>query len=119
MANPTFQELRAQAEKLFAQAEQLRKEEIANVAKEVASKLNEYEITIGDLRAAGYAVPSPEKASAKFARTKKASSPTGTVAIKYRDPKVASNKWSGRGRTPKWMQAYLESGKKKDDFLIK
>lgn len=116
MAKPTYQELKAQAAKLLAQAEEMRKEEIASVAKEVAAKLNEYEISLSDLKAAGYAFATSD-AGPKFSKAKKAS--TGTVAMKYRDPKNASNEWSGRGRSPKWIQAYEAAGKKKDDFLIK
>lgn len=116
MAKPTYQELKAQAEKLMAQAEQVRKEEVASVAKEVAAKLNEYEISLADLKAAGYAFASQDTGP-KFAKTKKGG--TGHVAMKYRDPKNSSNEWSGRGRSPTWMQAYLDAGKKKEDFLIK
>jgi DNA-binding protein H-NS len=116
MAKPTYQELKAQAAKLLAQAEEMRKEEIASVAKEVAAKLNEYEISLSDLKAAGYAFATPE-AGPRLGKAKK--TPTGTVAMKYRNPKNASNEWSGRGRTPKWMQDQLDSGKKKDDLLIR
>lgn len=116
MAKPTYQELKAQAEKLMAQAEQVRKEEVASVAKEVAAKLNEYEISLADLKAAGYAFASQDT-SPKFGKAKKAG--TGHVAMKYRDPKNPSNEWSGRGRSPNWMQTYLDAGKKKEDFLIK
>lgn len=115
MAKPTYHELKAQAEKLMAQAEQVRKEEVASVAKEVAAKLNEYEISLVDLKAAGYAFASQNTAP-KFGKPKK--SGTGHVAMKYRDPKNSANEWSGRGRSPKWMQDYLAAGKKKDDFLI-
>lgn len=116
MAKPTYQELKAQAEKLMAQAEQVRKEEVASVAKEVAAKLNEYEISLADLKAAGYAFASQDTGP-KFGKAKKAG--TGHVAMKYRDPKNPSNEWSGRGRSPTWMQAYLNTGKSKEDFLIK
>lgn len=116
MAKPTYQELKAQAEKLMAQAEQLRKEEVASVAKEVATKLNEYEIGLADLKAAGYTFASQDT-NPKFGKAKKAS--TGHVAMKYRDPKNAANEWSGRGRTPGWLQNYLNAGKSKEDFLIK
>ena len=37
---------------------------------------------------------------------------------KYRDPKTGET-WSGRGRPAGWLQAQLDAGKKKDDFLIK
>ncbi|MDX2202670.1 MAG: H-NS histone family protein [Hyphomicrobiaceae bacterium] len=43
----------------------------------------------------------------------------GSVAIKYRDPKNPENTWTGRGRMPRWLQAAVDSGKKKESFLIK
>ena len=32
------------------------------------------------------------------------------VAIKYRDPSQPENTWSGRGRKPLWVVAYLDQG---------
>ncbi len=33
------------------------------------------------------------------------------VKVKYRHPEDATLEWTGRGRTPKWVTAWLESGK--------
>ena len=49
---------------------------------------------------------------------KKSSGRYGKVKPKYRNPADASETWTGRGRTPLWMQAQLEKGRKKEDFLI-
>lgn len=43
----------------------------------------------------------------------------GSVAIKYRDPKNPENTWTGRGRMPRWLQAAVDAGRKKDSYLIK
>lgn len=43
----------------------------------------------------------------------------GSVAVKYRDPKNTENTWTGRGRMPRWMQAAVQAGRKKESFLIK
>jgi DNA-binding protein H-NS len=40
------------------------------------------------------------------------------AAIKYRDPQDHSLTWSGRGLPPKWMQASLDKGWTRNDFLI-
>ena len=37
---------------------------------------------------------------------------------KYRDPKTGVT-WSGRGRPAAWLKAYIDAGKKKEEFLIK
>lgn len=43
----------------------------------------------------------------------------GSVAIKYRDPKNPENTWTGRGRMPRWLQAAVDAGKKRESFLLK
>lgn len=43
----------------------------------------------------------------------------GSVAIKYRDPKNTENTWTGRGRMPRWLQAAVHNGRRKESFLIK
>jgi len=42
----------------------------------------------------------------------------GKVAPKYRNPVNPDEVWSGRGMTPRWMAAYLQQGKSREDFLI-
>jgi DNA-binding protein H-NS len=44
--------------------------------------------------------------------------PYPKVLPKYQNPKNPTEKWSGRGRQPLWVQAQLKSGKKLDRFLI-
>ncbi len=41
------------------------------------------------------------------------------VAAKYRNPDDSSQTWTGRGVSPKWMQALVDSGRDKSNFLIK
>jgi DNA-binding protein H-NS len=44
---------------------------------------------------------------------------SGSVPVKYRDPKDPSNTWTGRGRMARWLVAATKGGKaKKEDFLI-
>ena len=43
----------------------------------------------------------------------------GSVPVKYRDPKNPENTWTGRGRMPRWMQAAVDAGRKRESFLIK
>lgn len=35
---------------------------------------------------------------------------------KYRDPKTGDT-YAGKGKVKRWLQAYLDAGKKKDDYL--
>lgn len=41
-----------------------------------------------------------------------------TAAPKYRNPEDASQTWTGRGRTPRWVIDLEASGKSRDDALI-
>lgn len=43
---------------------------------------------------------------------------TGKVAPKYRNPDNANETWTGRGRQPRWMTAFTDAGRNRDDFLI-
>ncbi len=40
------------------------------------------------------------------------------VAAKYRNPDDASQTWTGRGVSPKWMQTLVDAGHDKSEFLI-
>ena len=43
---------------------------------------------------------------------------SGPVAAQYRNPGDASQQWSGRGRQPKWIKAWIDSGKSLDETRI-
>lgn len=40
----------------------------------------------------------------------------GAIPVKYRGPN--GEEWSGRGRTPKWVQTIEAEGRKRDDFAV-
>jgi DNA-binding protein H-NS len=42
----------------------------------------------------------------------------GTVAPRYHNPADPSQQWTGRGRQPKWVREWLDSGKSMDDLRI-
>ena len=41
-----------------------------------------------------------------------------TVAARYRNPGDTTQQWTGRGRQPKWVKEYLDSGKSIEDLRI-
>ena len=52
------------------------------------------------------------------ARGRKERAPaTKKAEPKYRDPKTGQT-WTGRGQPAGWLKAYMDAGKKKEDFLI-
>jgi DNA-binding protein H-NS len=50
---------------------------------------------------------------------------TGTKAVRasprvtHQDPANPNNVWTSRGRPAKWLQAYIDQGRSKDEFLVK
>lgn len=40
------------------------------------------------------------------------------VAPKYRNPDDASETWTGRGRKPRWVEAFLDAGNNLEDVAI-
>ncbi len=62
----------------------------------------------------------PSAAKAPRKSTKKKSALKGAkVAPKYRSKTDKSLTWTGRGRTPLWVQDYEKKGGNRDDLLIK
>ena len=40
------------------------------------------------------------------------------VKIKYRDPDNTENLWTGRGKTPTWLQMKLDEGRAMEEFAL-
>ena len=101
----TYAELQQKIAELQSQAEELRKRELAEIIADVKQKIAAYGLSAADLGLqAGREPAAPQK-------TKTA------LKAKYRDPATGET-WVGRGATPKWMRAYLDAGRNKDEFLI-
>lgn len=99
----TYSDLVNQAQALMAQAEQVRKQELANVIADIKAKMKEYGLTAEDLGVA---------ASGRKSTASRAKAPA-----KFRGPN--GELWSGGpGRKPDWVKAVLEQGKSLDDFRI-
>lgn len=103
MAHST--ELFAQAQALLAQAEQARKNEMADAVAEIKARMKQYGITVEDL-------------GGSAASGKKQAKPTKSAApAKYRGPN--GELWAGGpGRKPEWVRAVLAAGQSLDEFLI-
>lgn len=43
----------------------------------------------------------------------------GSVAPRYQHPQDPSKKWTGRGRSPKWVKEWTDSGESLEKLLIK
>lgn len=103
----TYQELREQAEKLLAQAEQMREQEIAQAIADIKEKIRLYDLTAEDL---GLARPA--------ARGPRGKAPASAPAIKYRGPNGEA--WAGGpGRKPAWVAQVLKEGRSLEDYAVK
>lgn len=101
----TYIELKNQAEALLAEAELVRKQEIAEVIQRIKAQMKEYGVTLADLGASNLGV------QRKAAKTK------STAPAKYRGPN--GELWAGGlGRKPEWVRALLAEGKNIEDYLI-
>lgn len=40
----------------------------------------------------------------------------GSVLVRFTDPAEPGNAWSGRGRAPRWLIAYEEQGRSREEF---
>ncbi len=86
-------------------AEKALKEKQAGKRKEVIAQIKELAASIG--------------VSVEIKEEDGRSSRKGSkVPPKYRNPKNSAETWTGRGVAPKWMQALLDSGRDKSEFLI-
>lgn len=70
----------------------------------------------------GTGAPASTPSAAGKPGRRKAAKPAGTgrkVAPKYRNPSNAEQTWTGRGKAPLWFAALIDSGKTRDDLLIR
>lgn len=105
-------------------AENARTAEKARAVDKVRALMTKLGVEMSDLaeaagRKAGRGARKAKSAAKPAGRGKSAggASRRQSVAPKYRDP-ASGTTWSGRGRTPVWLNNYLAQGKAKEEFLI-
>ncbi|MCX7556664.1 H-NS histone family protein [Xanthomonadaceae bacterium JHOS43] len=75
--------------------------------------------TIQELFGANNATSPATSAAAKPGRRKAKATTGRKVPPKYRNPSDLSQTWTGRGKAPLWFVALIDSGKTRDDLLIR
>lgn len=55
---------------------------------------------------------------ALLAKGGKGAKKPGSVAIRFQHPEVPEQKWTGRGRQPKWVKEWVDSGKDLDKLRV-
>ena len=123
-----YAELKRQIEELTGLAEELRRKESAEAAKQVKELISSYGLTAQDIglepasgrkASGGQADAQPQQPQAKpqAQAPKKAKVKRGKYRVLFRDPETGVG-WAGRGRIPRWMEARFKEGKTKEDFRI-
>ena len=100
----TYLELKNQAQQLLEQAEEVRKQEVAQVVAEIKGKMAQYDISAADL---GFAVIDKKSGKSRKAPIN---------PIRYRGPD--GQEWTGLGRQPNWMKVAVENGRDKEEFAV-
>jgi DNA-binding protein H-NS len=109
VAMATYLELMEKAQRLMAEAEQVRRKEVSDVIADIRRKMESYGLTLQDI--GGSPTGRRRGAAGKAAKSAKAK------PAKYRGPNGET--WGGgRGRKPRWVQEALKAGKKIEDFAI-
>lgn len=118
----TLASLNAQIAMLQAQAETLRKKEIAEVIAKVKEAIAHYGLSAADLgfgngiRRTGKVASTPGGQPAKRGRKSAVAKPA-VRAVKFRDDQ--GHTWGGIGKRPEWFKAALAAGKKPQDLLAR
>ena len=100
------EELMQQATELQRQAEEVRKQELAEVIVQIKGLIAQHHLEASDLGFHG-------RASASV-KTRDGRRP---VAPRYLDPASGST-WTGRGRKPRWLEAAMKAGHSAERYLI-
>ena len=117
---PTLAALNAQIAALQAQADALRKKEVAEVIAKVKDAIVHYGLTAADLgfgKAAGNVGKPPAAVGGMPAKKdrKNAAEMPAAKAVKFKDDQ--GHTWGGIGKRPDWFKAALAAGKTPEDLL--
>ena len=108
----TYTQVLKQIETLTAEAEKLRRKEIAGVVSRIREAIKHYGLTAEDLGLGRATAKAPAKKAGKQAGK------AGVAArpAKYRDD--AGHSWGGIGKRPQWLRDALAAGKTLKDFEV-
>ena len=110
----TLAQLNKKIAALQAEAEALKRKDLAGVVARIKEAIDHYGLTPADLGFGGKPSKGVKTASTQKAVAKKGGSRAGTP--KYRDD--AGHTWTGHGRRPQWFVDALAAGKKAEDLLV-
>jgi DNA-binding protein H-NS len=110
----SYSQILKQITSLQAQAEGLKRSEVAAAIAEAKVAIKTFGLTPEDLFGTRTAKPAKAAKSAKAAKGAKSRGATAAEA-KYTDGKGGA--WVGRGKRPQWLSSALAAGAQLEDFL--
>ncbi|RZS86552.1 H-NS family nucleoid-associated regulatory protein [Pigmentiphaga kullae] len=113
MVQKSYQALQSEIKKLQQKADSLRLKQRQPVVESILRSMEEYSISIDELKAALTQRGSRRKARVNSVASKRANA----VAAKYRNQETGET-WTGRGKPPRWLAAVEASGVGRERFLI-
>lgn len=111
----TYSQLQAQIAKLQAEAEKLRRSELAEVIAKIRVAIAAYSITPEDLFE-DKSRKSPASKSVAGPKPSSKSKSKGDLTARFADD--VGNSWVGRGPRPTWLREALAAGKTLSDFAV-
>jgi DNA-binding protein H-NS len=87
---------------------------ISTLVRRIAEEKAKLEARLRRLEYAYGAIGRNDRAASPSRRRR----PYPKVLPKYQNPKNPAERWSGRGKQPRWVRAQLKAGKKLDHLLI-
>ena len=130
MALKKMSQIRKQMAKLEREAARLKKTAVREVVNQIKALMNHYGVSLEDIQASLVTTEQTGTAARKRAasptRAAKRTGATGTKKRttrakpqpKYRSATDPSLTWTGRGRTPRWVKEWVDSGKPIEELLI-
>jgi DNA-binding protein H-NS len=115
----SYTQIVKQIEVLQAEAEKIRRTEMAEVVERIREAISFYNLTAADLGLGAKATRAPKPAAQPGRRKAKPKTKTAAApaVMKYRDEQGRG--WVGRGKRPQWLRDALAAGKSLQDFAVK
>lgn len=114
----SYQQIQRQIAQLQAQADRLRRAEVAGVVARIREAIDVYGLTAADL---GFdaSSPAPDAPDAPRVRRRRAAvNPFKAKAREARYRDTEGNTWGGVGKRPQWLRDKLEAGHRLEEFRI-
>ena len=92
--------------------EKRRRQQLASVKEELAALARVRGFRLDEI------LSSPEFSSEPDAHVRSVQSHRAPVPVKYRHPLHAELAWSGRGKTPRWINAWVAEGKTMHELAV-